>query len=245
MCHIKHSWRHCESWREPFHYPQESHHIIVFFFVLPDMSGGISKEGILAVPIDSMMLDRRVADGQLRSVSKLFTSEKMKGSSLERPTISTLQMCVAGRFRPSTFCKVSLHTHTHSLKPDLVSYKKHNETRRNPWLPPIQVTHPRPESPWYDHWVAESIFFLAGKEVFFRIFRLSCLENLGQTNLEARHRLRPEWRERWMARERLAWNSAAPLPEAWDFTTMAFRLKSFSAFERKQEETREIPASLT
>ena len=94
------------------------------------MSGGISKEGILAVPIDSMMLDRRVADGQLRSVSKLFTSEKMKGSSLERPTISTLQMCVAGRFRPSTFCKVSLHTH--SLKPDLVSYKKHNETRRNP-----------------------------------------------------------------------------------------------------------------
>lgn len=136
-------------------------------------------------------------------------------------------------------------THTHSLKPDLVSYKKHNETRRNPWLPPIQVTHPRPESPWYDHWVAESIFFLAGKEVFFRIFRLSCLENLGQTNLEARHRLRPEWRERWMARERLAWNSAAPLPEAWDFTTMAFRLKSFSAFKRKQEETREIPASLT
>jgi hypothetical protein len=26
---------------------------------------------------------------------------------------------------------------------------------------------------------------------------------------------------------------------------MAFRLKSFSAFKRKQEETREIPASLT
>ena len=69
--------------------------------------------------------------------------------------------------------------------------------------------------------------FPGGKGGFFRIFRLSCLENLGQTNLEARHRLRPEWRERWMARERLAWNSAAPLPEAWDFTTMAFRLKSF------------------
>lgn len=157
MCHKKHSWRHCGSWREPFHYPQESHHIIVFFFVLLDMSGGISKEGILAVPIDSMMLDRRVADGQLRSVSKLFTSEKMKGSSLERPTISTLQMCVAGRFRPSTFCKVSLHTHIHTVWNQ--TWSPTRNTMRLDGIhdsPPIQITHPRPESPWYDHWVAES-----------------------------------------------------------------------------------------
>ena len=48
-------------------------------------------------------------------------------------------------------------THTHSLKPDLVSYKKHNETRRNPWLPPSKSpTHDQSRHDMITEWLSLS-----------------------------------------------------------------------------------------
>ena len=94
--------------------------------------------------------------------------------------------------------------------------------------------------------MAESIFFLAGKEVFsgslgFRAWKILDRPTWKRGTDCGRNDERDEWLENVLLETVLRRYLRLEISQPWHFDSKAL----YSAFKRKQEETREIPASLT